>query len=1019
MSILRRSLAVAGALAVIAGVAATSAHAVDRIDVQPGPNASVSNMSNPDANGNRYVVGRFTAFNAWGTGSGGVVDGTTAQVDRTFPRVNGEVYEVVPDGSGGWWVGGDFWCVGGDAAGDGDCTDADEFVRQDLVHLNADGSVDTGFANTGLEGNVQGIAVAGGVVFVGGQINGVNQGGSLQTRTNLAAFDATGAVTTWNPGASGSAHDGPEVEDLEVSGSNIVVTGDFTTVAGASRKGVALVQQSDGTIVSGFDAGLNDEGWDAVVANGKIYVSGRFTRMNTSANRFMFGAVDATTGAVDANFLPGVDNSVHALAVDGSGNIWATGSFSTAGTSTYDGNTNSMSGSVTRQQVAQFNGTTGAPTSWAPGANAEGVTAGWPAKIAVSGGSVYLTGSFAMMDGEIRSRAAGFNATTGSLLSWDPNLGGEHSYAIAANAGKVYIGGGFSAIGGTERRGIAAFNQVTGALTPFAPALDNAAHGVGVIGDTVFVSGEFTRAKGVGGVITTREKVAAFDVNTGELESWNPSTGANTWNMAVDPTRETVFIGGDFSLGPPPGGGDARFGIAAVKGTDACVESWTTACVRNWNPSIGTSGGSLSVNGDFLYFAGHFDAVSGDTDHRRIAKVKITEACLETFTAGACVDAAWKPWIIGRGDINSGSPDRCCIATINARNDRVYIGGFFEWLENPQSPSDRQVRTYAAALDPTTGALQSWNPNVGGVVKGIAVTYGNVYFSGSFSQIDGQTRRLLGAVSEATGDLQPWDPNAVGTEIYSLIAANNTLYAGGLFTSVNGQATFNFARVAPTTLTLGVSGTGSGTVQSAGVGISCGASTCANQVAPGSDITLTAVPDAGSEFEAWTGACSGEAQPVCSVSMSEARTVTAVFRNVTPVSPPAGEGDAGSGTAAPAQMQSAGRTGVLMPVLQRAQRLQVRDRPVTAFTRRFLIRTDGLYSFYVESPTGARVPLLRSSTIGERVLRKGFYALRRSGSAGTPVVLTIKLARPLPPGAVLRIIHRASDGALTGASYRM
>ncbi|MDA3005533.1 MAG: hypothetical protein O3B97_02585, partial [Actinomycetota bacterium] len=891
-----RALMLAGAGALALGAAAP-AMAVDRISVQPGPNATVSNMSNADANGNRYVVGRFTAFNAWGTGSGGVVSGSTGEVDRSFPKVNGTINEVIPDGNGGWWIGGDFWCVGGDAASDGDCSDADEFVRQDVAHINADGSVDATFDDPGIQGNVQGLAYANGVIYAGGRFTAVNHGGQQYVRGNLAAFDSTGAVTNWAPATTGVAHATNQVKDLEVSGSNIVVTGDFLQVGGVDRKGIALVEQATtGAVVTGFNAGLNDEGWDAVVAGGKIYVAGRFNRLNVGTagetRRTVLGAVDASTGAADSTFLPGVNGEVIALATDGT-DIWVTGTFGSVGT--VDPSTGSVQNPVTRKKVAEFNGTTGAPTAWVPGSNAIDMEGNHPQKIAVGSGGVYLTGGFTMVDGQFRSRAAAFNESNGALLAWDPNLGGEWSYAIAESAGKVYIGGGFAAMGGTPRMGIAGFNQSTGVLTSFAPSLDNAAHGVGVIGDTVFTSGEFMKAKGVGGVLSSRQKVAAFDVNTGDLESWNPSTGANTWNMAIDPVRETVFISGDFSLGSPPGGGAQRFGIAAVSGTDACVETWTTACVRNWNPDMrtdannNTSGGAMSVDGDFIYFAGHFGSVSGDADHNRLAKVKITEACLETFTAVNCVDANWKPWIIGRGNIGSVTPDRCCTATINARNDRIYIGGFFQWLENPQDSTDRQVRNYAAALDPATGALDAWNPNIGGVVKGIAVTNSNVYFSGSFSSIAGQSRRLLGAVSEATGAVQPWNAGAVGTEIHSLIAANDTLYAGGLFTSVNGQPNFNFARIAPTTITVGVSGTGSGTVQAAAQGISCGVTTCANQVLAGTDVELTALPDANSEFDSWTGACSAETQPTCTVSVTQASTVSAVFR-VAPVAPAPGNG---------------------------------------------------------------------------------------------------------------------------------
>src|SRR4029453_10935542 len=76
-------------------------------------------------------------------------------------------------------------------------------------------------------------------------------------------------------------------------------------------------------------------------------------------------------------------------------------------------------------------------------------------------------------------------------------------------------------------------------------------------------------------------------------------------------------------------------------------------------------------------------------------------------------------------------------------------------------------------------------------------------------------------------------------------------------------------------LTVARSGTGSGTVLSAPDGISCG-STCAAAFASDSSVTLTASASTGSAFAGWSGACSGTS-PSCSVSMSEARSVTAAF----------------------------------------------------------------------------------------------------------------------------------------------
>ncbi len=75
-------------------------------------------------------------------------------------------------------------------------------------------------------------------------------------------------------------------------------------------------------------------------------------------------------------------------------------------------------------------------------------------------------------------------------------------------------------------------------------------------------------------------------------------------------------------------------------------------------------------------------------------------------------------------------------------------------------------------------------------------------------------------------------------------------------------------------------GTGSGTVTSSPAGIDCGA-TCSHSYTQGTVVTLTATPATGSTFAGWSGDCSGTGS--CTVTMSQARSVTATFNLVPPV----------------------------------------------------------------------------------------------------------------------------------------
>jgi hypothetical protein len=81
------------------------------------------------------------------------------------------------------------------------------------------------------------------------------------------------------------------------------------------------------------------------------------------------------------------------------------------------------------------------------------------------------------------------------------------------------------------------------------------------------------------------------------------------------------------------------------------------------------------------------------------------------------------------------------------------------------------------------------------------------------------------------------------------------------------------------TLTATKSGTGSGTVVSNPAGINCG-SDCAETVAAGTSVTLTATPASGSSFGGWSGSgCSGTG--TCTVTVSGNTSVTATFTATT------------------------------------------------------------------------------------------------------------------------------------------
>ncbi|HUI92782.1 MAG TPA: hypothetical protein VLX68_11095 [Chitinivibrionales bacterium] len=62
-----------------------------------------------------YIGGGFSWVGPY-TGGGVPIDSSTGALMPSFPKINGTVFAVCPDGNGGWFVGGNFTSVGGVAA---------------------------------------------------------------------------------------------------------------------------------------------------------------------------------------------------------------------------------------------------------------------------------------------------------------------------------------------------------------------------------------------------------------------------------------------------------------------------------------------------------------------------------------------------------------------------------------------------------------------------------------------------------------------------------------------------------------------------------------------------------------------------------------------------------------------------------------------------------------------------------------------------------------------------------------
>ncbi len=125
--------------------------------------------------------------------------------------------------------------------------------------------------------------------------------------------------------------------------------------------------------------------------------------------------------------------------------------------------------------------------------------------------------------------------------------------------------------------------------------------------------------------------------------------------------------------------------------------------------------------------------------------------------------------------------------------NRVYATGRFTRARPAGAApgTNETARSNILAYDLTTGALvTSWAPtlNAQGLRLAASADGSTIYVGGDFDQVSGQARSRIAAVDAQTGAVRAFNPGANAT-VEALALNGNTLYLGGDFTTVGTSAT--------------------------------------------------------------------------------------------------------------------------------------------------------------------------------------------------------------------------------------
>jgi hypothetical protein len=426
----------------------------------------------------------------------------------------------------------------------------------------------------------------------------------------------------------------------------------------------------------------------------------------------------------------------------------------------------------------------------------------------------FVGGSFTSVGGQPRTNFAAldFNNGVGAVVAeWSPAFNGDVTAMAVkpASGGQgaiLYVGGPFTSVTvgnvTTSRNGLAAFDINTQTLLPWAPGLSGDPMSITVSGNRVYVGGGFTQVRPSGGSWTTRNRLAAFATDdTGTLLPWAPSVG-NFNVAAVAVIDDTVYAGGDFSAVTPVGGASTTRNRLAAFATD------DTGTLLPWAPSVtGGDVSTLSIT-ENVAFAGGRPALIVGGSFTGVTPVGGSLTSRDRIMALALHgDGALLPWAPSfNGTVFTTSVSRQPHLCPRGTSKCVYVGGSFSQAGSAVGNANQdRARIAAVSLD-DAGTLTSWSPGVAYPTVGLAtsvrtVTAGSVHgntlgtasFGGEFSMAGMAPRTRLAAL-DAQGELTSWAPSVTGGNVRALAARGEQVYVGGTFTGATDVASTSATR---------------------------------------------------------------------------------------------------------------------------------------------------------------------------------------------------------------------------------
>lgn len=269
------------------------------------------------------------------------------------------------------------------------------------------------------------------------------------------------------------------------------------------------------------------------------------------------------------------------------------------------------------------------------------------------------------------------------------------------------------------------------------------------------------------------------------------ATGSIGFVNSIATSGEQIYIGGQFSR--VIDNVNEKVTISPRKNTAAFDSK---GILQEWNPKPNNVVNAISGSGPNIYIGGLFSNLNdGSIPKNAVVEVDSTSGIPLGLLQS---QIAFKNYVF-----SSISQTLAQVFTLKVSSDNtLYVGGQFN-LSDVRHKTNI-LRSYVAAFS-KDGSLLPWNPAPNGVVNVIVEANNIIYIGGFFSSVNelngfgniSRINRSNIAAFHTSGEIvKVWDPSPNGV-VNAIAVLNNTVYFGGGFTTVkNNEININHTNIA-------------------------------------------------------------------------------------------------------------------------------------------------------------------------------------------------------------------------------